>query len=118
MTRSLADILDSAPTPADAPEADAWSRQLAELERAAAALAEKLRHEPGLSRAAAQLFVKSETNAPGVCFRSIVWPQARKPAFVAIAGACAAGEEGARRAVMTVRSATRITTSRAGRHCP
>src|SRR5215831_7704682 len=38
--------------------------------------------------------------------------------FTAGASACAAGEEGARRAVMTVRSATRITTSRAYRHCP
>jgi len=78
MTRSLADILDSAPTPADAPEADAWSRQLAELERAAAALAQQLRHEPGLSRAAAQLFVKLESDVSGVFFRSLVWPLAHR----------------------------------------
>jgi hypothetical protein len=33
---------------------------------------------PGkLSRAAAGLFCKTETNAPGVCFRAIIWPQAR-----------------------------------------
>ena len=33
---------------------------------------------PGkLSHAAAELFCKTETNAPGVCFRAIIWPQAR-----------------------------------------
>lgn len=78
MTRWLADILDSGPTPADAPtDADEWSLQLAELERAAVALAEKLKHEPGLSRAAAQLFVKLESDVSGVFFKSIVWPRAR-----------------------------------------
>src|SRR5262249_51779988 len=39
--------------------------------------AERLRHEPGLSRAAAQ-FCKAETNVPGVCFCSVVWPEARR----------------------------------------
>ena len=46
--------------------------------RAVSALTEKLKREPELSRDEAMLFVKTETNAPGVCFRSIVWPQARK----------------------------------------
>jgi hypothetical protein len=73
--RSLADILDAGPTPADAPEED-WS-QMDELVTAVAALAERLKHEPGLSRAAAQLFVKTETKVAGIHFRSLVWPQAR-----------------------------------------
>jgi hypothetical protein len=72
---SLADILDAGPTPADPPEEN-W-QLLEELATAVVALAERLRHEPGLSRAAAQLFCKRETNAPGIHFRSLVWPQAR-----------------------------------------
>ena len=76
--RSLADILDSGPDISDPPEPDEDWRLFAELEAAAVALAQKLRHEPGMSRAAAQLFCKSETNIPGVCFRSIVWPMARR----------------------------------------
>ena len=73
---SLADVLDVGPGPSDPPEAD-WSL-LDELATAVAALAERLKHEPGLSRAAAQLFCKLETDVSGVCFRAIVWPQARK----------------------------------------
>jgi hypothetical protein len=73
---SLADILDSGPDPSDPPEED-WAL-LDELERAVVALAERLRHEPGLSRAAAEWFCKLETDAPGIHFRSLVWPQARK----------------------------------------
>ena len=73
---SLADVLDVGPSPADPPEED-WAL-LDELERAVAALAERLRHEPGLSRAAAQLFCKLETDVPGIAFRSIVWPSARR----------------------------------------
>jgi len=76
MTRSLADILDVGPSPADAPEED-WAL-FDELERAVCALTEKLRAEPELSRDAAMLFVKTETNAPGLYFRSLLWPQARK----------------------------------------
>ena len=51
---------------------------LDELERAVAALSEKLRAEPELSRSDALLFVKE--NAPGqsIHFRSLLWPQARR----------------------------------------
>src|SRR5262245_57768504 len=73
---SLADVLDSGPDPSDPPEDD-WSL-LDELATAVAALAERLKHEPGLSRAAAELFCKLETNAPGIHFRSLIWPQARR----------------------------------------
>jgi hypothetical protein len=52
---------------------------LDELAAAVAALSEKLRAEPELSRDEAMLFVKTETNAPGVCFRSIVWPALEIP---------------------------------------
>jgi hypothetical protein len=75
MTR-FADFTDNWSDPSDAPEDDAWG-PLDELEHAIAALAEKLRYEPGLSRAGAQLFVKSETNVPGIFFRTLIWPQAR-----------------------------------------
>jgi hypothetical protein len=64
------------PDPSDAPEED-WSL-LDEVEAAVAALAVRLRGEPGLSRAAAELFCKTETNVSGIHFRSLVWPQARR----------------------------------------
>jgi len=76
--RSLADILDVGPTPADPPEDDEDWSLLDELVAAVAALAERLKDEPGLKRAAAELFVKTETNIPGIAFRSIVWPEARR----------------------------------------
>src|SRR5262249_32304365 len=64
------------PGPADPPDDDL--ALLEELERAVAVLAERLRHEPGLSRAAGQLYVKSEPNVAGIHFRSLIWPQARR----------------------------------------
>ena len=76
MTWPLADSLDG-PTLADAPDVEDWSL-FDELAAAAVALAERLRDEPGLKRAAAQLFCKTSTNIPGVCFRAIVWPTARR----------------------------------------
>jgi len=76
--RDLADIF-AGPSPADAPDEE--DRQLLDdLERAVAVLAAKLRHEPGLSRAAAMLFIKTETSVPGIHFRSLIWPQARRVA--------------------------------------
>src|SRR5262249_13607521 len=75
--RSLADIFDAWPDPSDPPEADEDWQLLEQLASAVTALAERLKHEPGLSRAAAQLFVKTETNVPGIHFRSLIWPQAR-----------------------------------------
>jgi len=77
LQNSLADILDVGPSPADPPEED-WAL-LDELAAAVAALSEKLRAEPELSRDEAMLFVKTETNAPGVWFRSIVWPALEIP---------------------------------------
>ena len=78
MTRWLDDIF-AGPGPEDPPEDDGnWARELAELERAAVALVVRLRDEPGLSRAAAQLFVKLETVVSGIFFKSIVWPWARR----------------------------------------
>ena len=77
MTWPLADSLDG-PTLADAPDVDEDWRLFAELEAAAIALARRLKHEPGLSRAAAELFCKTSTNAPGIFFRALIWPQARK----------------------------------------
>jgi hypothetical protein len=74
--RSLADILDVGPSPADSPDED-WS-EVDELVAAVAALAERLRDEPGLSRAAAELFCKTNTNVSGIHFRSLIWPQARR----------------------------------------
>src|SRR5262249_42036143 len=80
LQNSLADILDVGPSPADPPDdSEGWS-QVDELVAAVAALAERLRHEPGLSRAAAALFIKTETNVPGILFRPIIWPSARKVA--------------------------------------
>jgi hypothetical protein len=73
--RSLADIFDG-PDPSDPPEED-WS-QVDELVAAVAALAERLRHEPGLSRAAAQLFCKQTVPEQSIHFRSLIWPQARR----------------------------------------
>ena|SRR5262249_24051231 len=61
--RSLADVLDSGPDLSDPPEPAEDLRLLEELERASRALAERLKHEPGLSRAAAQLFCKTSTQA-------------------------------------------------------
>jgi hypothetical protein len=75
---SLADIFDAWPDPSDPPEADEDWQLLEQLASAVTALAAKLRNEPGLSRSAAALFCKLETNVPGVCFRSIVWPTARR----------------------------------------
>lgn len=66
------------PSPADSPDED-WAL-LDELERAVSVLAERLRHEPGLSRAAGELFCKLHTNAPGIHFRALIWPLARKQA--------------------------------------
>src|SRR5262249_61732544 len=60
----------------DPPQED-WS-QVDELVAATAALAERLRHEPGLSRSACALFVKTSTNVSGIFFRSLIWPQARR----------------------------------------
>jgi len=77
MTWPLADSLDG-PTLADAPDVDEDWRLFAELEAAAVALAVRLKHEPGLSRAAAELFCKLETNAPGIFFRPSIWPTARR----------------------------------------
>ena len=75
--RDLADIF-AGPSPADPPEDDEDWALLDELERAVAALAERLRHEPGLSRAAAQLFVKQTAPAQSIFFRSLIWPTARR----------------------------------------
>ena len=77
LRNSLADVLDSGPSPADPPENDEDWALLDELVAAIAALAERLRHEPGLSRAAAALFIKTETNVPGILFRPVIWPSAR-----------------------------------------
>src|SRR5215831_8164542 len=76
--RSLADILDAGPSPADPPEADEDWALLDELERAVSALAERLRAAPELSRDEALLFCKTETNVPSIHFRSLIWPQARR----------------------------------------
>src|SRR5262245_10566151 len=76
--QSLADIFDAWPDPSDPPEADEDWQLLEQLASAVTALAERLKHEPGLSRAAAELFCKLETNAPGIHFRSLIWPQARR----------------------------------------
>ena len=76
--RSPADIFDAWSSPADAPEAGDEDSLLGELETAVVALAVKLRHEPGLKREVAQLFCKTSTNIPGIAFRSIVWPEARR----------------------------------------
>src|SRR5262249_37229736 len=75
LQNSLDDIF-AGPGPADPPEDDEDLSLLEELERASRVLAVRLRHEPGLPRAAGELFCKLETNVPGVCFRSIVWPTA------------------------------------------
>src|SRR5215472_10690193 len=75
--RSLADILDSGPDLSDPPERDEW-RLFEELERASRALAVRLKNEPGLTRAAGELFCKLETDAPGIFFRSLIWPTARR----------------------------------------
>jgi hypothetical protein len=75
---SLADILDSGPDVSDPLEAAEDWRLLDDLAQAVAALAERLKHEPGLSRAAAELFCKTSTNASGIHFRSLIWPQARR----------------------------------------
>src|SRR5262245_931708 len=64
------------PDPSDPPDED-W-QLLDELAAAVAALAERLKYEPGLSRAAAELFCKTNTNAPGIHFRSLIWPTARR----------------------------------------
>jgi hypothetical protein len=40
-------------------------------------LTEKLMREPELSRDAALQFVKAETPAQSIHFRSLIWPQAR-----------------------------------------
>src|SRR5262245_39309691 len=69
------------PDPSDPPETEDWAL-LDELERAVAALAEKLRAEPELSRAEAMAFVKTETSVPGIHLRSLIWPQARRLAGV------------------------------------
>jgi hypothetical protein len=62
----------------DPPEpAEDW-RLFEELAAAAVALAERLRDEPGLSRAAAELFCKTSTNASGLYFRSLIWPTSRR----------------------------------------
>src|SRR5262245_37808444 len=76
MTWPFDDIF-AGPGPADPPESEGWS-QVDELVAAIAALTERLRHEPGLSRAAGQLFVKTNTNVPGIHFRSLIWPTARR----------------------------------------
>ena len=75
---SLADILDVGPSPADPPEDDEDWALLDELASTVTALAERLKHEPGLSRAAAELFCKTNTNVSGIHFRSLIWPQARR----------------------------------------
>jgi hypothetical protein len=69
---SLADILDSGPDVSDPLEAAEDWRLLDDLAQAVAALAERLKHEPGLSRAAAELFCKTSTNASGIHFRSLL----------------------------------------------
>jgi|SRR5262245_44534681 len=76
MTWPFDDIF-AGPGPADAPASEDWS-QVDELVAAIVVLAERLRHEPGLPRAAGQLFVKTETNVPGILFRSVIWPSARR----------------------------------------
>ena len=65
---------------ADAPDENDGGSLLAKLEVAIAALAMRLRNEPGLKREVAQLFCKTSTNIPGIAFRSIVWPEARRRA--------------------------------------
>jgi len=81
MTRWLDDVFFG-PGPEDDPpeDADEWSSQLGELERAVAALSEKLRAEPDLRRDEARLLVKLLSDVPGILFRSIIWPAARKRA--------------------------------------
>jgi hypothetical protein len=69
---SLADILDVGPSPADPPEDDEDWALLDELASAVTALAERLKHEPGLSRAAAELLCKTNTNVSGIHFRSLI----------------------------------------------
>ena len=74
--RDLADIF-AWPSPADAPDDEDWS-QVDELVAAIAALAERLRDEPGLRRAVAQLFVKQTAPAQSIFFRALIWPTARR----------------------------------------
>jgi len=68
------------PGPADPPpeeDAEEWAL-LDRVAAAAVALAQRLRHEPGLPRAAGELFCKTNTNVPGIHFRSLIWPLARR----------------------------------------
>jgi hypothetical protein len=74
--RDLANVLDVGPDLSDPPQED-WGL-LEELERAVAALTEKLRYEPGLTREAAALFVKLTAPEQSIHFRSLIWPQARR----------------------------------------
>src|SRR5262245_59579913 len=78
LPRSLADILDVWPSPADPPEADEDWSLLDELAAAVSALTEKLRAEPALSRDDAMLFCKQTAPEQSIHFRSLIWPQARK----------------------------------------
>src|SRR5262249_7623496 len=73
------DDIFSGPGPADPPHEDAedWA-QVDERVAAGVVLAERLRHEPGLSRAAAQLLVKQTAPAQSIFFRALIWPQARR----------------------------------------
>lgn len=73
------DDIFAGPDPSDPPDEEDWSL-INELESAVAALAERLRHEPGLSRAAAQLLVKQTAPGQSIFFRSLIWPQARRQA--------------------------------------
>jgi len=78
LQNSLADVFDLWPDPSDSPEADEDLQLLEELERAVAALAERLRYEPGLSRAAAALIIKQTAPGQSIFFRALIWPTARK----------------------------------------
>src|SRR5215470_12180396 len=78
--RSLADILDVGPTPADPCEDDEDWLLLDALASAVTVLAERLRDEPGLPGAAAQLFCKQTAPGQSIHFRALIWPQARRQA--------------------------------------
>jgi|SRR5215472_1837404 len=73
------DDIFAGPGPADPPAEDVEDlRLLEELEQAARALAVRLRHEPGLSRAAGQLFIKLTAPEQSIHFKSLIWPLSRR----------------------------------------
>jgi hypothetical protein len=75
---SLEDLLNSGVELTEPAEAgEDWSL-LDEVVAAVAALTEKLKREPELSRDEAWLFCKENAPAQSIFFRSLLWPQARK----------------------------------------